>query len=245
MKKKKVNEKKIQEERVLLEDQKLSNFLKNGKQMDYRKKGNLCLKYAQARIAVPVGIVLWKLQNQGYGSGRVSGLWEGALAGWWIRDQPGYWTHRSFVAAATFALKVKYKGEPLDMSLRGRSFNMSSWTLGGMPDCLMTSEGLKRNPKGTLAQCYIPKDTASFRFSITFYTYSFWDILVNHSCIRCTGGRTKLSQIPGGNNFSIMILFRISSVPEKCYIQHSSNGLVPTDETGILFLFHWPFFFLM
>ena len=81
MKKKKVNEKKIQEERVLLEDQKLSNFLKNGKQMDYRKKGNLCLKYAQARIAVPVGIVLWKLQNQGYGSGRVSGLWEGALAG--------------------------------------------------------------------------------------------------------------------------------------------------------------------
>lgn len=64
--------KKIQEERVLLEDQKLSNFLKDGKQMDYRKKGNLCLRYAQARIAVPVGIVLWELQNQGYNSGRVS-----------------------------------------------------------------------------------------------------------------------------------------------------------------------------
>ena len=122
---------------------------------------------------------------------------------------------------------------------------MSIGTLGGMPGSLMTSEGLKRNPKGTLAQCYILKDTASFRFSITFYTYSFWDTLVNHSCIRCTGGRTKVSQIPGGNNFSIMILSRISSVPEKCYIQHSSNGQVLMDETVLLFLFHWPFFFSM
>ena len=77
------------------------------------------------------------------------------------------------MAAATFALKVKHEGEPLDMSSRGRSFNMSIGTLGGMPGSLMTSEGLKRNPKGTLAQCYILKDTASFRFSITFYTYSF------------------------------------------------------------------------
>ena len=169
----------------------------------------------------------------------------GALAGWWIRDQPGHWTHRSFVAAATFALKVKYKGEPLDMSSRGRSFNMSIGTLGGMPDSLMTSEGLKRNPKGTLAQCYILKDKASFRFSITLYTYSFWDILVNHSCIRCTGGRTKVSQIPGGNDFSILILSRISSVPDKCYIQHSSNGQVLMDETVLLFLFYWPFFFSM
>ena len=122
---------------------------------------------------------------------------------------------------------------------------MSIWTLGGMPDSLMTSEGLKRNPKGTLAQCYILKAIASFRFSITFYTYGFWDILVNCSCIRCASGRTKLSQILGVNNFSIMILFRISSVPEKCYIQHPSNRLVLTDEIGILFLFHWAFFFLM
>ena len=208
--------------------------------MDYRKKGNLCLKYAQARIAVPVGIVLWEFQNQRYSSGRVS--WSTCRV-WWVRDQAGHWTHRSFVAAVTFALKVKHKGEHLDVSSRGHSFNMSIWTLGGMPDSLMTSEGLKRNPKGTLAQCYILKAIASFRFSITFYTYGFWDILVNCSCIRCASGRTKLSQILGVNNFSIMILFRISSVPEKCYIQHPSNRLVLTDEIGILFLFHWAFFF--
>ena len=45
--------------------------------MDYRKKGNLCLKYAQARIAVPVGIVLWDSKIRGTALGECSG----ALAG--------------------------------------------------------------------------------------------------------------------------------------------------------------------
>ena len=50
----------------------MSNFLKDGKQMDYRKRGNLCLKYAQARIAVQVGTVVQELQTQRHGPGRVS-----------------------------------------------------------------------------------------------------------------------------------------------------------------------------
>lgn len=83
-----------------------------------------------------------------------------------------------------------------------------------MPDTLLIAECLEKNSKGTRAQCCIPKAIASPRFSIVFCTYKFQD---RHSfCFRYTGGRTKVSQIPGSKNFSVMIVFRINSVPQKC-----------------------------
>lgn len=135
---------------------------------------------------------------------------------WGLAKPLGLWASGSLAPnrSSSISLEVKHGDECLDMSSKRCSFNMSTWTLGGMPDTLVIAECLEKNSKGTLAQRYIPKAIASPRFSIVFCTYKFQDR--NSSCFRYTGGRTKGCQIPGSKNFSVMIVFRINSVPQKC-----------------------------
>lgn len=143
---------------------------------------------------------------------------------WLIRWQPGSWALVTVLkrAAATFTLKLQNKDRCLNMSPKRCSFSMSIWALGEIPDTLV-SERLERNAQGPLAGWVLhpqePQQTPAL--SITSHTYKFQDIPVNCSCIRYMGGRTKVSQIPGGRNFPIfpvMTLFRINSVPQKCYV---------------------------
>lgn len=135
---------------------------------------------------------------------------------WGLAKPLGPWAPGSLAPnrSSSISLKVKHRDECLDMSSKRCSFNMSTWTLGGMPDTLVIAECLEKNSKGTLAQRCLPKAIASPRFSIVFCTYKFQNR--NSSCFRYTGGRTKVSQIPGSKNFSVMVLFRINSVPQKC-----------------------------
>jgi hypothetical protein len=80
--------------------------------------------------------------------------------------------------------------------------DLSSWGNASDPENFRVSEKESKQPwLGLHFQNY-----SKLQQPLVFYTFKSQGVLVKSSCVLCTGGRTKVPQIPGSRDFSVVVL---------------------------------------